>query len=82
MPIVVEMIKSLAKRRTRGVYMDVPSLSSGAVRLLDIWGQFDADEFARWRNRADEGAIRHDWSVVGRDFKIAMKDTNREALET
>ena len=73
MSIIVLLFGKRAKRPSRKIYMGLPSQWSGVGRLLDIWGQFDDDEFARWRDRSNEESIGSDWWVVGEDFKPAIR---------
>ncbi len=57
-----------------------PSLASGAARLLDLYGQFDAYNSSRDEQEADAKAMFADWRVVGEDLNDAMmafKDADR-----
>ena len=49
-----------------------PSLASGAGRLLDLCGQFDAYNISRDEQEADAKAMFADWRIVGEDLNDAM----------
>ena len=42
-----------------------PSVASGAARMLDFWGQFDAYNNSQNSFEADAKALYSDWRTVG-----------------
>jgi hypothetical protein len=49
-----------------------PSFSSGAARVLDLWGSFDGYNESSSAEEADQIAISNDWAVVGQDIYNAL----------
>jgi len=49
-----------------------PSLISGAGRLLDWYGLYDAYNLSRNTQEADAKATFSDWRIVGQDLDDAM----------
>jgi hypothetical protein len=49
-----------------------PSLLSGAGRLLDWYGLYDAYNLSRNTQEADAKATFSDWRIVGQDLDDAM----------
>jgi hypothetical protein len=49
-----------------------PSLLSGAGRLLDWYGLYDAYNVSRNTQEADAKAMFSDWRIVGQDLDDAM----------
>jgi hypothetical protein len=59
-----------------------PSISSGAARVLDLWGQFDAYNDSASEKEADAKAIAADWIMVGDDLRAVMMENPPECVET
>jgi hypothetical protein len=55
-----------------------PSFASGAARVLDLWGQFDAYNVSTNSAEADAKAIAADWIIVGQDIMDAVEQHNAE----
>jgi len=55
-----------------------PSFGSGAARVLDLYGTFDAYNSSATDAEADERAIANDWLVVGQDLFSAMDPVESE----
>lgn len=58
-----------------------PSFASGAARVFDLWGQFDAYNESATPAEADANAIASDWAVIGQDIfdAIEQHDLDHEA---
>lgn len=54
-----------------------PSFISGAARLLDLYGVYDAYNSSSTDYEADYKATWSDWIVVGQDLLWAMKQFER-----
>ena len=50
-----------------------PTFISGAARVLDLYGVYDAYNSSSTEYEADFKAILSDWMVVGQDILVAMK---------
>ncbi len=50
-----------------------PSFSSGAARVLDLWGVFDDYNRSDTPAEADAKALAADWLVAGQDILAAIK---------
>lgn len=50
-----------------------PSFASGAVRILDLFGQFDQYNMSATPVEADAKALAADWFVVGQDIADAVE---------
>ncbi|MHB1673640.1 MAG: hypothetical protein ACYCSP_05260 [Acidobacteriaceae bacterium] len=55
-----------------------PSFASGAARVFDLWGQFDAYNESATPAEADANAIAADWAVVGQDIFDAIQQYDSE----
>lgn len=55
-----------------------PSFGSGAARVFDLWGQFDAYNESENPAEADANAIAADWAVVGQDILDAIQQHDSE----
>jgi hypothetical protein len=51
-----------------------PSFVSGAARLFDWWGTYDAYNVSRDGQEADAKAMFSDWRIVGQDVADAMAE--------
>jgi hypothetical protein len=49
------------------------SFASGAARVLDLYGNFDAYNSSDSEAEADQTAIASDWCIVGADLGKAME---------
>jgi len=65
-------MNSKASARTDFLFAQ-PSFGSGAARVLDLYGTFDAYNTSTSEEEADERAIASDWLVVGKDLSDAME---------
>ena len=54
-------------------FFATPTFISGAARVLDLYGVYDAYNSSSTSYEADFKAILSDWSVVGQDIFSAMK---------
>ena len=60
-----------------------PSAWSGAARLLDLFGRFDAYNDSPTDELADARALYSDWRIVGQELASAMtKVDTRATLKT
>jgi hypothetical protein len=50
-----------------------PSVVSGAARVLDLYGVYDAYNASSTENEADFKALLSDWRIVGQDIVFAVK---------
>ncbi len=55
-----------------------PSFMSGAARVLDLRGCFDAYNYSRSTHEADHFALLADWHVVGGDAALALDRFSQE----
>ena len=55
-----------------------PSFTSGAARVLDLWGMLDDYNFSDTALEADGRAIAADWLVVGQDLSDAIEQNESE----
>ncbi len=55
-----------------------PSFASGAARVFDLWGQFDAYSESESPAEADAEAIASDWAIIGQDIFDAMQQHDSE----
>ena len=55
-----------------------PSLSSGAARVFDLFGQFDEYNRSDSPAEADAKALASDWILVGQDFCEAIEQYESE----
>jgi hypothetical protein len=62
----------MVNRLQSGFLVADPSLVSGAARLLDWWGLYDAYNVSRNGQEADAKAMFADWRIVGQDLADAM----------
>ena len=51
----------------------IPSIWSGAARLVDLGGTFDAYNYSDSVEEADVRALRSDWTHVGHDLFRAAR---------
>src|SRR6266478_1510339 len=58
-----------------------PSIISGAARLLDFWGYFDAYNNSRNGAEADAKALYSDWRTVGEHLMESMEAYELVAAE-
>ena len=56
----------------------MPSARSGAARILDLFGVFDAYNESASNALADSRAIYSDWRIVGEELASAMTRVERE----
>ena len=56
-----------------------PSFTSGAARVLDLWGRFDEYNISATPEEADTAAIASDWIIVGQDLCDAVKQRSSES---
>ena len=56
----------------------MPSVWSGAARLLDLFGVFDTYNGSATDDLADARAIYSDWHIVGQDLADSMMRMERE----
>jgi hypothetical protein len=56
-----------------------PSFASGAARVIDLWGQFDAYNVSSSPAEADAKAIAADWIIVGQDLLDAVEHHDLES---
>ena len=54
-----------------------PSFFSGAARVLDLGGTFDAYNASPSPDEADVHALSSDWYAVGRDMQIAIDNVTK-----
>lgn len=57
----------------------MPSIWSGAARVLDLFGTFDAYNDSASDVLADARAIYSDWRITGQDLAGAMMVVERES---
>jgi len=50
-----------------------PSFVSGAARVLDLCGTFDAYNGSASEEEADQLALATDWAVVGKDMSTVIE---------
>ncbi len=50
-----------------------PSFASGAARVLDLYGNFDAYNSSGGEAEADQTAIASDWFAVGCDLRQTIE---------
>jgi hypothetical protein len=55
-----------------------PSLSSGAARVFDLFGQFDGYNRSDSPAEADAKALASDWILVGQDICEAIEQYESE----
>jgi len=55
-----------------------PTFLSGAARVMDLAGVFDAYNERETPEEADGTAIRTDWLAVGEDLRLALKTAGEE----
>lgn len=55
-----------------------PSYASGAARVFDLWGQFDAYNESENPAEADAKAIASDWAITGQDIFDAIQQYDSE----
>ncbi|MGC9292222.1 MAG: hypothetical protein ACP5EP_05800 [Acidobacteriaceae bacterium] len=55
-----------------------PSFASGAARVFDLGGQFDAYNESATLAEADANAIAADWAIVGQDIYDAIQQHESE----
>ena len=55
-----------------------PSFLSGAARSLDLGGIFDSYNESQSPQKADERAMRSDWSAVGSELRLALDKAKAE----
>jgi len=65
-------MNSKASARTDFLFAQ-PSFGSGAARVLDLFGTFDAYNTSASEQEADERAIASDWLVVGKDLSGVLE---------
>lgn len=51
----------------------IPTFISGAARVLDLYGVYDAYNTSSTEYEADYKALLSDWRMVGEDILVAMK---------
>lgn len=51
-----------------------PSFTSGAARILDLWGIFDDYNGSETPAEADAKALASDWLVAGQDILDAIEE--------
>ena len=56
----------------------MPSVWSGAARLLDLFGVFDTYNDSASDDLADARALYSDWHIVGQELADAMMRVERE----
>ena len=56
----------------------MPSLRSGAARVFDLFGVFDAYNDCPNADLADARAVYSDWRITGQDLADAMMVVGRE----
>ena len=49
-----------------------PTALSGAARVIDLLGQYDADRISSRPQQADTIALYSDWRVIGQDLWLTM----------
>jgi hypothetical protein len=55
-----------------------PTFTSGAARVLDLWGTFDDYNRSETPSEADAKAIAADWLVAGQDILEAIEQYESE----
>jgi len=55
-----------------------PSFSSGAARVLDLWGVFDDYNRSDTIQEADAKALAADWLIVGQDLSDAIEQQEKD----
>ncbi len=71
---MTEFLKSLTFRLTPR-----PSFWEGMGRVLDIGGGLSLYNVSATSAEADYQAIASDWTMIGQDFKIAVRDYEQKA---
>jgi hypothetical protein len=69
----------MIKRARTDFLFAQPSFSSGAARVIDLWGQFDDYNVSGSGAEADAKAIAADWAVVGQDIADAVEQFEETA---
>jgi len=55
-----------------------PSFASGAARVLDLFGTFDAYNISDTTQEADAKALAVDWLIVGQELSEAIERQEEE----
>jgi hypothetical protein len=66
------------KMRHTSMLFAMPSITSGAARVMDLGGLFDSYKTNQSDEAADRAALASDWQAVGSDLKKAMSSIDKE----